>query len=199
MFRKNKLQKVTLCNLNRPLITSLMRHPIVSILAISACLITQLSAGETSLSVVQALKDTGRPALLVGLAEIKAKDGIPQPSEWIALCNDPSAHGGVRELTISNGHVVSERTPMGEFAGEGDLPHLEITPTMIDSGAVFKIVNREAKAAHIGFDAIDYVLRVDAISGKPLWIVQLHKSSGALVGTMELSAETGEILKALKK
>lgn len=175
-----------------------MRHPIVSILAISACLLSQLSAAETSLSAIQALKDCGRSDLLTGLAEIKAKDGVPQPSEWIVLCNDPSTHGGVRELTISNGHVVSERTPMGEFAGEGGLPHLTITPTTIDSGAVFKIVDREAKAAHLGFDSIDYVLRVDAISGKPLWIVQLYKSSGVLVGTMEISAESGEVLKPLR-
>lgn len=171
----------------------------LSIYCLLFCLImTSLSAAETSLSAVQVLKDSGRPELLTGLAEIKAKDGVPQPSEWMVLCNDPSAHGGVRELTISNGHVVSERTPMGEFAGEGELPHLTITPTTLDSGAVFKIVDREAKAARIGFDSIDYVLRVDAISGKPLWIVQLHKSSGALVGTMELSAETGEVLKPLR-
>ena len=170
------------------------------ILGISACLISQLSAAETSLSAVQVLKDSGRPNLLSGLAEIKAKDGVPQPSEWIVLCNDPSAHGGVRELTISNGHIVSERTPMGEFAGEGELPHLTINPATLDSGAVFKIVDLEAKAARIGFDSINYILRVDAISGKPLWIVQLYKTSGATpVGTIELSAETGEVLKPLPK
>ena len=170
------------------------------ILGVLACLFSQLSAAETSQSAVQVLKDSGRPDLLSGLAEIKAKDGVPQPEEWIVLCNDPSAHGGVRELTISNGHIVSERTPMGEFAGEGELPHLTIAPTTLDSGAVFKIVDREAKAARIGFDSINYVLRVDAISGKPLWIVQIYKTSGATpVGTMELSAETGEILKSFKK
>lgn len=162
-------------------------------------LLSLLSAAETSSSALQALKDTARPELLTGLAEVKGKEGIPQPGEWIVLCNDPSAHGGIRELTIVSGHIVSERTPMGEYAGEGDLPHLIVTPTMIDSGAIFKIVDREAKAAHIGFDSIDYVLRVNAISGKPLWIVQLHKASGALVGTMEISAETGEVLKPLPK
>jgi len=169
------------------------------ILGVAACLISQLSAAETSSSALQALKDASRPELLTGLAELKGKEGVPQPGEWIVLCNDPSAHGGIREVTIVNGHIVSERTPMGEYAGEGDLPHLTVTPTMVDSGAVFKIVDREAKAAKIGFDSIDYVLRVDAISGKPLWIVQIYKSSGALVGTMEISAETGGILKSLPK
>lgn len=160
---------------------------------------TFLCGAETSSFALQALKDASRPELLAGLAEVKGKEGIPQPGEWIVLCNDPSAHGGIREVTIVSGHIVSERTPIGEYAGEGDLPHLTITPTMIDSGAVFKIVDREAKAAKVGFDSIDYVLRVDAISGKPLWIVQLHKSSGALAGTMEISAETGGVLKPLPK
>lgn len=175
------------------------KRPSFFILGISACLLAQLSAAETSTSALQALKEASRPELLAGLAELKAKEGVPQPDQWLALCNDPSAHGGIREVTIVNGHIVSERTPMGEYAGEGDLPHLIVTPTMIDSGAIFKIVDREAKAAKIGFDSIDYVLRVDAISTKPLWIIQLHKSSGALVGTMEISAETGAILKPLKR
>ncbi len=161
---------------------------------------TLLSGAETSSSAIQALKDAARPELLTGLAELKAKDGVPQPSEWIVLCNDPSTHGGVRELTIVNGHIVSERTPMGEFAGEGDLPHLTITPTTIDSGVVFKIVDREAKTAHIGFDSINYILRVDAISGKPIWVVQIYKTASASpIGTIELSAETGEVLKPLLK
>jgi hypothetical protein len=172
----------------------------LSIHCLSFCLlIMPLSAAETALSALQALKDTSRSELLAGLAEVKSKEGVPQPEEWIVLCNDPSAHGGIRELTITNGHIVSERTPMGEYAGEGDLPHLTVTPTMIDSGAIFKTVDREAKVAHLGFDSIDYVLRVDAVSGKPLWIVQLHKSSGTLAGTMEISAETGEVLKPLIK
>lgn len=172
----------------------------LSIYCLSFCLaVTSLSAAETALSALQALKETSRPELLAGLSEIKGKEGVPQPGEWIMLCNDPSAHGGIRELTIVNSRIVAERTPMGEYAGEGDLPHLTVTPTMIDSGAIFKLVDREAKAAKVGFDSIDYILRVDAISGKPLWIVQLHKSSGALVGTMEISAETGEVLKPLPK
>ncbi len=162
-------------------------------------LIAPLSAAETALSALKALNNASRPELLAGLAELKGKEGVPQPPEWIILCNDPNTHGGIRELTVANGHIISERTPMGEYVGEGDLPHLTVSPTTIDSGVIFKIVDREAKAARIGFDSIDYVLRVDAISGKPLWIVQLHKSSGALVGTMELSAETGEVLKPLPK
>ncbi len=173
---------------------------ILSIYSLLFCLIaTSLLAAETSSSALQGLKEASRSELLNGLAELKGKEGIPQPAEWIILCNDPSAHGGIRELTIANGHIVSERTPMGEYAGEGDLPHLTVTPTMLDSGAIFKIADREAKAAKIGFDSIDYILRVDAISGKPLWIIQLHKISGALVGNMEVSAETGEVLKPLLK
>lgn len=161
--------------------------------------VTSLSATETAFSALQALKDASRPELVAGLAEVKGKEGIPQPSEWVIICNDPSAHGGIRELTIANAHIISERTPMGEYAGEGDLPHLTVLPTMIDSGAIFKIVNQEARTAKIGFDSIDYALRVDAVSKKPLWIIQLHKASGALAGTMEISAETGAVLRPLLK
>lgn len=162
-------------------------------------LINSLVAAETAFSALKALNDPSRPGLLLGLAEVKGKEGVPQPGEWLVICNDPNAHGGIRELTIVNGRIVSERTPMGEYAGEGDLPHLTVTPTMVDSGPLFKKVDREAKVAQVGFDSIDYVLRVDVISGKPIWIVKLHNSSGALVGNMEISAETGEVLKPLPK
>ncbi|MFI0348462.1 MAG: hypothetical protein ACH346_06840 [Chthoniobacterales bacterium] len=168
------------------LLTFLLGFPVASIFA-----------AETALSAIQVLRDASRPELLAGLAEVKGEHGDPQPAEWILLCNDPTAQGGVRELTISNHQIVSERTPLNGFGGEGDLLHLDTTHITVDSGAIFKAVNSEAIAHHIGFDAIDYVLRTDAISGATLWIVHLYNGSGALVGTMQLSSETGAVIKPL--
>lgn len=159
--------------------------------------ISSLSASETALSAINALRDAARPELLAGLVEVKGEHGAPQPEEWIVLCNDTTAQGGVRELTVTGHHIVSERTPLNGFGGEGDLPSLNIANAVIDSGAVFAAANREAIAHHLGFDSINYVLRTDALSGEPLWIVHLNNASGALVGTIQFSGKSGAIIKPL--
>lgn len=160
--------------------------------------LSSLSAAETALSAVQALRDSSRPSLLPDLVEIKGEHGGPQPDEWVLLCNDSTAQGGVRELVIAGHQIVSERTPHDGFGGEGELPRLNLAQVVIDSGSIFTAVNHQAVAHHIGFDSIDYVLRVDAVSGEPLWIVHLYNSKGELVGTMQISAKSGAIVKPLK-
>ena len=160
-------------------------------------LFSSLSAAETAFSAISALQEASRPELLAGLVEVKGEHGEPQPEEWILLCNDPAARGGVRELTIVGHHIISERTPLNSFGGTGALARLDRAIAVIDSGAIFKTVNQEAIAHHLGFDSINYILRTDAVSGKPLWVVQLYNAKDVLVGTMELSAETGAVLKPL--
>src|SRR5690349_5638155 len=79
--------------------------------------IAPLSAAETAMSALQALRAT-RPTLLTGLVEVKGEHGEPQPEEWVLLCNDPTAQGGIRELTIKDHNIISERTPIHQFEGE---------------------------------------------------------------------------------
>ena len=177
--------------------TSLRLLSLLTFLFLLEFLKPSLSAAETALSAIQALRDASRPELLAGLAEVKGEHGEPQPGEWVLLCNDPTAQGGVRELSVSNHKIVSERTPLNGFGGEGDLPHLDLAHVTVDSGVIFTTANHEAVAHHVGFDAIDYVLRIDAVSGGPLWIVHLYNAAGTLVGTMQFSAETGAVIKSL--
>lgn len=159
-----------------------------------------LNAAETATSAIQALRDAGRSEMLTGLVEVKGEHGEPQPAEWVLLCNDATAQGGIRELTIKDHHVISERTPVRSFEGEGNLPQLNLAQVIIDSGAIFKAANNEAKNHRIGFDFLNYTLRTDAITGKPLWIVQLYKTekiNDCLVGSLQFSPETGAIIKGL--
>lgn len=159
---------------------------------------SSLFAKETAFSAIQALRDAGRPELVTGLAEIKGEHGEPQPEEWTVLCNDPSARGGIRELTIKDHHIIAERTPLRSFEGEGNLPQFNLPLIVIDSNAVFAAANQEAVARRRGFDFINYTLRVDAITGNPIWIVQLYKpgkEADRLIGTLQFSAETGTMLK----
>jgi hypothetical protein len=38
--------------------------------------------------------------------ELRGERGDPVPAEWIVLLADPSARGGVRELTVANGQIT---------------------------------------------------------------------------------------------
>ena len=159
-----------------------------------------LSAAETATSAIQALSDSGRPNMMSAVVEIRGAHGEPQPEEWVIICNDPTAQGGIRELTIKDHHIISERTPLCSFEGQGSLPQLDTTRITMDSGAIFKAANTEAKNHRIGFDALTYTLRTDALTGKPLWIVQLYKAEKndeRLVGTLQFSPETGALIKGL--
>ena len=162
--------------------------------------IAPLSAAETATSALQALRDAGRPEMVTTLVEVKGEHGEPQPEEWVLLCNDATAQGGLRELTVKDHHIIAERTPLRSLEGEGTLPQLDSTHIAMDSGAVFKAANNEAKNHLIGFDSLNYTLRTDAVTGKPLWIVQLYKADKTgdrLVGTLQFSPETGALVKGL--
>jgi|LauGreSBDMM110SN_4_FD.fasta_scaffold36831_2 hypothetical protein len=162
--------------------------------------LVSLSATETATSAIQVLKESGRPEMISTLVEIAGTHGEPQPEEWVLTCNDPTAQGGIRELTIKNHHIISERTPLGSFEGQGALPQLDPTLITMDSEAVFKAANEHAKDHHIGFDSLTYTLRTNALTGKPIWIVQLYKTNKNdenLVGTLQFSPETGALIKGL--
>jgi hypothetical protein len=47
-------------------------------------------------------------------------DGTPQPETWKVLIEDPRARGGVREVEVANGRVVSERTPVRTVVGTSE-------------------------------------------------------------------------------
>lgn len=171
-----------------------------SLVVVFALTATPLLAREMASGAIQALREAGRPELLVGLAEVKGEHGDPNPEEWILLCNDPTAPGGIRELTIKEHHIISEATPTATFSGEGALPQLDLNKPLMESGALFAAANRQAISHHIGFDYVNYSLRVDALTGTPIWIAKLYKigkKEDKLVGTLQFSAETGAATKSL--
>src|SRR5947207_11730151 len=43
---------------------------------------------------------------------VSGTKGNPQPETWKILLDDPHARGGVREVEVSNGQIISERTPL---------------------------------------------------------------------------------------
>lgn len=132
------------------------------------------------------------------VVEIRGERGDPQPKEWVFLLSDSTARGGVREVTLADGIITSERTPLRGMADVADLPPLDTNSLAADADAVFRVVQKEATKLELGFDWIDYSLRTDAGSNAPVWTVKLFDRMGAPVGTARLSAKDGTLAGSLQ-
>lgn len=145
----------------------------------------------------QALRTVGAQrskALLNSVIEVKGRNGTPQPASWTVLLNDPMARGGVREMEIASGHVVSERTPVKTYGGRGDGVVLDFKKLNLDSEGAFTVAEGEARAAKIGFFGADFLLRCDDASGAPIWIVELLDKEQHSLGSVRIAAETGAVI-----
>jgi hypothetical protein len=158
----------------------------------TGCLMaSQISAYEALRTIGRAKGDT----LLANLVELRARDGNPQPGQWVASFKDDSARGGIREFTVTSKGIMAERTPLqaGDLAAPGSIPASSLN---LDSTGVFDATNKEAAKFKLGFDTLDY--RLQNRRGIPVWTAQLFDSGGNEVGMAEFSAKTGTAVTPLR-
>jgi len=155
-------------------------------------------AGDAG-SVIKALQTIAdQPyAQNASFVEVKGERGSPNPEEWTILLSDPTARGGVREVSVANGQITSERTPLRGFTDVANVPALSRSKVVADVGPVFQAVEKEAIVKKVGFDWIDYNLKSDTASDTPLWKVKLYDSMGSLVATATVSATDGKLTSPL--
>ncbi len=131
----------------------------------------------------------------VAVVEIVGERGSPGPVEWIATLKDPTARGGVREITLTDGKITGERTPMSGRTEVAAMAPLAKGAVTTDAGGVFEITQREAVKNEVGFDWIDYQLKVDPQLGRPVWDVKIYDNLGAPVGTLRIAGDGGTVVK----
>jgi hypothetical protein len=172
----------------------MIRTAILSVFLGTATLLAE-NAGS-ALAAMQTV--AGQPvAQSAAFIELRGERGDPMPSEWAVLLADPSARGGVRELTVANGKINSERTPLAGYSEIASRPALDRTKVAVDAASVFDITQREAVQSQLGFHWLDYTLATDPQTLQPEWTVRLYDSSGSLVGTTRIAALSGEVLEPL--
>jgi hypothetical protein len=149
---------------------------------------------DASPSAFRALYIAGKSAPGGELVEISGKRGATQPSAWTFYYLDSSARGGLREIVVSNGEVESVRTPLRGYADLADRPPIQLSTLAFDSHRAFEVANHEAVKARAGFHWADYMLQAQT-DGTPVWTVTLVDRLGVPVGSVQVSAETGEVLR----
>ncbi|MGA3169891.1 MAG: hypothetical protein ABSE62_02660 [Chthoniobacteraceae bacterium] len=170
-------------------------------IALSAALalcapLTLLAVGPDS--AYQALRTVGAQRgddALKHVIEVEGRDGIPEPAVWRVVLDDPSARGGIREIEVSHGQIISEHTPVQAYGGSPQGAVIDFHKLNLDSSGAFSVIEKQAEKAHIGFDSVDYILRTsDTPDASPIWVIDILDQSHHDVGTVSLGADTGVVI-----
>jgi hypothetical protein len=154
----------------------------------------------TAGSAILALRTVANQPYAAGatIVELRGERADPMPAEWRILLADPSARGGVREVSVANGAITSERTPLKGFQNVAEMAAIQISEVSMDASGVFQSAQAHANEARVAFHCLDYTLRTDADTSKPVWTVRLYDELGATVGTLGIAADGGAIVQALQ-
>jgi hypothetical protein len=121
-------------------------------------------------------------------------NGDPQPETWKVLMEDRRAQGGLREVEVANGRVVSERTPLRQMIGSTSAAVIDTNKLNLDSNGAYTVASHTADRSHAVFRNVSYTLRTDE-RGNPIWIVTLETNNGARAGTIHIGANHGSVVR----
>jgi hypothetical protein len=119
-------------------------------------------------------------------------DGDPQPRTWKILVEDRRANGGVREITVEDNRVASQRIPNRSVAGSTEGATINTAHLNLDSTGAYSVASHTAETSHVTFSLVSYTLRTND-RGNPTWIVTLEDRSRKPLGTIHIKANDGRI------
>lgn len=121
------------------------------------------------------------------VVEVTGRGGTPQPEQWRIVVLDGTR--GTREVKVAGGRVVSQKS-----AGPSAARAIRLQDLNLDSSGAFESADAEARKAKVPFTALDYALKVNPASGKPVWNLELYNQTGARVGGARLAAHDGTLI-----
>ena len=149
-------------------------------------------AQETAYNALRIVGRSQGKDALNRVLELRGRAGSPQPAVWKITLDEPRAHGGVREIEVQRGKIISERTPAaGRTAGSP----MNFSQLNLDSDGAFTVANQEAQKAGAPFDHVDYLLRSGTGGGAPVWQIELSDSKLGRAGSIDIAADTGTVLR----
>jgi hypothetical protein len=128
------------------------------------------------------------------IISVTGTNGTPQPETWKILLADKRARGGVREIEVAKGRIVSERTPVRSVVGSTEGATIDTAHLNLDSSGAYSVANRTAEKSNTPFATVTYTLRTDE-RGEPIWIVTLQNESRRPVGTIHIGANQGTVVR----
>jgi hypothetical protein len=157
------------------------------------CTATVALAAEQAATAYTALRVVGKQkgqTVLNRVLELRGRNGMPQPAVWKIILADSDARGGVREIEVQRGKIISERTVSRGTHGEP----MDFSRLNLDSEGAFTIINKEAEQQGLPFDRVDYALRSGGGGGAPVWTANVYDGARGHVATIQIAADSGVIL-----
>ena len=151
--------------------------------------------GQENPSAYEALRTIGiqlNRAMVSRVVSITGVDGDPQPRTWKILVADRNSSSGVREITVEDNQIASQRIPNRSVTGSTEGSTINTSRLNLDSTGAFAVARYTADTAHVTFTYVGYTLRTDG-RGNPVWIVTLEDRSRRPVGTIHIKANDGRI------
>jgi hypothetical protein len=126
------------------------------------------------------------------IISVTGTDGDPQPETWKILLDDSRARGGIREIEVADGRIVSQRTPGQAVVGTAAGATIHTAQLNLDSSGAYTVASHTAERSHTEFATVSYTLRTDE-RGNPVWIVTLKNNTDRPVGTIYIGANQGTV------
>ena len=147
-------------------------------------------AADTNATAYTALRTMGKSLgqdTISRVVEVTGRGGAPQPETWRIVILDGTR--GTREIQVAGGRIVSQKS-----AGPSAARPSRLQDRHQDSRGAVAPAAAAARKAKVPFTSLDYSLRVNATSGKPVWGLELSNQTGTHVGGVRLAAHDGTLI-----
>ena len=122
------------------------------------------------------------------VVEVTGHDGVPQPYLWKVILKEGT---GSREIDVTGGKIGAQRQLTRPPTVETPIRFADLN---LDSSGAFDATDTAARKVKLRYDSLDYTLRVNPDSGKPVWHLDLIDKGGSQIGSIHLAAHDGTIL-----
>jgi hypothetical protein len=161
----------------------------------AAVLLTLLSLAtsgfaETAYSALRIVSARRGEEIFQRVIEMRG-DGKPEPTTWKIVLADPRARAGVREIEVRKGHITSDSAPKKPRSANTPM---DLSLLNLDSEGVLAVVDQQQTEATADPQQISYTLSNGKESGTPVWVVKFSPPSKATPTSLEIAADTGEII-----
>ncbi|HEV2839807.1 MAG TPA: hypothetical protein VGW39_00640 [Chthoniobacterales bacterium] len=164
-------------------------------LLLASLFLAMPALGQENASAYEALRVVGTQLnrdMVSRIISVTGVDGDPQPRRWKILVGDRSSSGGVREITVEDNRIASQRVPNRSVTGSAEGATINTARLNLDSTGAYSVASHTAETSHVTFSLVSYTLRTDD-RGNPVWIVTLEDRSRRPVGTIHIKANDGRV------
>jgi hypothetical protein len=164
-------------------------------LLLASLLLATPALAQENPSAYEALRVVGTQLnreMMSRIISVTGVDGDPQPRRWKILVGDRRASGGVREITVEDNRIASQRVPNRSVTGSIEGNTINTARLNLDSTGAYSVAAHTAETSHVTFSFVSYTLRTDD-RGNPAWIVTLEDRSRRPVGTIHIKANDGRV------